>query len=495
MNLLGDRIHLNPRPAQNRVRAMDVAMLGHCPGRVRIDRLLNLDEALNEARAVGFGSRIDQLHNDGNAELIDHLPISLGSIAEFNDLFPDAHNEQTQYRSISSGAKAWLPQAVSDYFANGGDRLWLIKIPESEGQAGFLPKPGTVLHDVETLNGLAVTLALNNVGLVAFPDLERLQLKPTISGPKRLRLANPAPVFMPCAQNNEDDHRERRYSSELEDQDQPWPLISLLNPLLNTVRQHRPDIQLLYSLPLSGNNTGDKLGIDPESIALITKLSEQPQGQALRNIQFVFPYLRSVKHPLVSSCGALAGLQSRSARQRGIWRSTAGVALLTEGRPFPVVTQQQMLKLRERPGMGIIMQRGHEVILDDERLSVPALHPDDYLPGPQPNRWSSYRSGEVARFMGFLQRRLRHFGEKLVFNTDPRDPAPKLALERFFTRLFEQGALRGSLPEHAFSIQSTNSAENSIAFDIEISPAFPINRISLTFVNRDGNWQTEVNRA
>lgn len=500
MKLLGDRIRLNPRPVQSSTRALDVAMLGHCPGQVRIDRLLNLSDALDETRAAGFGSRIDKLlanaqsgnQGSNDASLLDHLPIPLHSIAEFNDIFPDAHREKTQYRSLIAGNQAWLPQAVSDFFANGGDKLWIIKIPESEGQQGFLPRPGTVLHDSETLFGLALTLVLNNVGLLALPDLERLQLSPTTTGPSRLRLENPDPTFLPCTQGYNDGHRERRHSSELDEQPQTWPLMDLLRPTLSLIRQHRPDIQILYTLPLLANTNGDKLGVDPASIEKLNELGEQAQGQALRNIQFLFPYLRSANNPLISPCGALAGLQNRSARQRGVWRSTAGMALLSDGRPYPQLTQQQVIQLRERPGLGIIMQRGQQVVLDDERLTVPVLHSSDYLPSPQPNRWSGYRSGEVARFMGFLQRRLRALGESLVFNSDPRDPAPKIVLERFFTQLFEQGALRGSLPEHAFSIRSTSSQENSIAFDIEIAPAFPIDRISLTFINRDGNWRTEL---
>jgi hypothetical protein len=69
-------------------------------------------------------------------------------------------------------------------------------------------------------------------------------------------------------------------------------------------------------------------------------------------------------------------------------------------------------------------------------------------------------------------------------------------LERFFSRLFQQGALRGRLPEEAFSIrQRATTQESTIAYDIEIAPAFPIDHITLTFVNRSGDWEFEVSHA
>ena len=94
IEFLGARIQLNPRPARHTVVALEVAMLGHCPGRVRIDRLLALGDALEEMRLLGFGPRIDAL--DEQSPDLYHLPVPIRSLAEFEDIFPDARNAQTQ---------------------------------------------------------------------------------------------------------------------------------------------------------------------------------------------------------------------------------------------------------------------------------------------------------------------------------------------------------------------------------------------------------------
>src|SRR5690606_8951411 len=116
----------------------EVAMLGHCPGRVRIARLLQHPDTLNEIRQLGYNQRIDTLIKTGDDPLT-HLPIPLHSSAEFNDIFPDARTAGSRYRSVLAGDLAWLPQAVEDFFSNGGEKLWIIVVPEEAGIEGFLP--------------------------------------------------------------------------------------------------------------------------------------------------------------------------------------------------------------------------------------------------------------------------------------------------------------------------------------------------------------------
>ena len=45
--LAGARIALTPRPVPRREAALEAALLGHCPGRVRPERLQALTEALD----------------------------------------------------------------------------------------------------------------------------------------------------------------------------------------------------------------------------------------------------------------------------------------------------------------------------------------------------------------------------------------------------------------------------------------------------------------
>ena len=163
--------------------------------------------------------------------------------------------------------------------------------------------------------------------------------------------------------------------------------------------------------------------------------------------------------------------------------------------PYPTINQVQKLTLREDPGIGVIESRLGKIILDDERIIVPALHKDDYVAGELSDRLKTLRSGEVVRFMGYLVRQLRELGEALVFNVDYRDPRPRLLLEKFFNKLHAQGALRGATPGQAYTISQSYPQEGVIAIDIEIAPAYPIDKIELTFINRDGNWLTEANNV
>ena len=209
----------------------------------------------------------------------------------------------------------------------------------------------------------------------------------------------------------------------------------------------------------------------------------------------LFPYLRSPRYALRSTVGAVAGVIASSARRRGIWRSVAGIPLVTDGRPYPLLSMTQGIALRENPGIGVVQRRARQVLLDDERLAVPALQRNDYRPGVYGERLDDLRAGEVVRFIGFLVRQLKVLGESLIFNIGFDDPRPRLLLEKFFMGLYRQGALRGSLPEHAFSIRRAAVQEAVIAYDIEIAPAYPIDRIVLTFVNRNGQWLSELRNA
>lgn len=491
MDFLGKRISLNPRPARPTAVALEVALLGHCPGRVRLERLQAMTDATEEIRAHGFGPRLDRLIGAGKH--LCHLPIPINSLAEFEDIFPDTRSSDAVYGSRLAGNLSWLVNAVEDYFANGGEKLWVVQIPEDDGIDGFLPEFDTPLYDVENLRGIATALALGQVGLIALPDLERLQIPAHLPDIPRLRLANPEPQFTPVSQDYDDGHRERRHSSEMPVISvEPLATVALLQRMLGFTYKHRPDIQCLFTLPLSFSDTLGSPEIDQQTLDQLNLVRQQSQAHLLRQVQFLFPYLRSPRYSLRSPVGIVAGLIAESAQRRGIWRSVAGLPMQTDARPYPEVNTINKIHLRETPGIGVIYRSAGKTNLDDERISVPALFRDDYLPSDDSEQLQGMKSAEVVRFLGFLVRQLQALGERLIFNVDYRDPRPGLILDSFFRDLFRRGALRGRLPENAYSIRQAPLQEAVIAFDIEIAPAFPIDRIQLTFINRQGEWSTEL---
>lgn len=507
MDLMHGRVRLTPRPLQSSTPALEVAMLGHAPGKVRLSRLS--DAALLELHRLGYGkilkelresiSRIEQgeITDDIDEAELDalenlyHLPIALHSQAEFDDLFPQAKQLACSYKSAIAGELAWLPQAVEDFFANGGEKVWIIRIPQALHQDGFMAAKPINLHEVESLQGLAVPLAIQEVGLIAFPDLERISLAEELQDIPRNQLKNPDPQFLPCNTNLDDDHRERRYSNELPHPQEHYPVIVVIRTIAKTLHQYRPDMQCLYSLPLEYSSNQGKPIMDQITIDQIESMKFDEDGYLLRHVQLIFPYLRSMRHPLVSGVGLIAGKQAHEASAKGIWSSMAGLPLLTTAHPYPHISTQQIAPFRDKIGVGLIVNQSGKVCLDDERLAMPALHKRDYRV-TELEKYKSYRSGEVARFLGYLQRQLRELGEMLIFNMDNRDPRPRFVLEEFFQRLYQLGALRGEFEEQAFQIRQNPSAENVIDFDIEIAPTFPIDKFHLTFTNRTGEWLAEI---
>lgn len=496
--LLASRIALTPRPLLPRNAVLEVAMLGHCPGPVRVERLLALRGALAEMRTLGFGEAVAQLQaGSGDASLmaLQHLPIPLRSSAEFHDIFPQAISADTAYVSVLAGRRAWLPRCVDDFFANGGEKLWVVVVPEAQGKDGFLPAENTLLHDVSTLRGLACALVIPTLGAVAFPDLERLQIPARLPDIPRVRLDNPAPRFVPCSSDLDDDHRERRHSAEVELGDMPPPaaLNRILQGVLPWLAKQRPDVQCLMTLPLAYNGELDSPAVDERALQWIRDIRDGDSGPHLRHIQFLFPYLRGPRFDLVSPVGLIAGKQAARAQARGPWRSIAGQPLESAGLPYPPLTIVDRVQLRDDPGVGVLQHRNGRVQLDDERLVVPALHPDDYRNAEAPGRFDGYRSAEVMRLLGYLRRQLNALGEQLIFNLDYRDPRPRLLLERFFRQLQQRGALRGATAQEAFRIEESHTREGVMVYEIMIAPAFPIDRIRLTFINRQGEWQGRVN--
>lgn len=504
MDYLGGRIQFKPRPAQNQQATLEVAMLGHCPGKVCTAQLLQQPATLDEIRRAGFAARVDALsHSD---EQLYHLPIPLYSPAEFNAIFVDAQRSSAYHRSWMAGKYAWLGRNVEDFFANGGEKLWLIQIPEHEHISGFLPDTNTPLYDTASLKGIATALVLEQVGLITLPDLERLQLPdiehkaldPELRYFGRKRLPNPAPSFVPCSADIDDGHREISISGERPEPFEPEGIVNLLRRMLSFTAQHRPDIQVLFSLPLAAPEHSSSVALgrafaNVDFIAQIEQARQAKGAHLLRQIQFVFPYIRHQQYPLYSSVGVLSGTISRSSRERGSWRSIAAQALTIDGQLYPYVNQQQKLALRESPGVGVLVQREQAVVLEDERIVVPALHRNDYSAhGTNNSRLANLHSGEVVRFIGYILRSLKQFGEKLVFDVDYGDSRPILLLEKFFTALYEAGALRGELPEEAFSLQQHSTQEGHIEVDIVIAPAYPIDRIELSLINRDGQWRSAL---
>ncbi|HGX93130.1 MAG TPA: hypothetical protein ENK35_07425 [Candidatus Tenderia sp.] len=493
--MLGARIDIAPAVQPPPQPIVEAALLGHCPGTANLSAIGSSSRLL--MRQSGFSLEMDLLENlpipvdlqdvleqqRERLTQLHHLPIPLHSHAEFHDIFPQA-TQPCAYQSKLAGDHAWLPLAVKDFFDSGGQRLWLISIPENEGQQGFLPVLNNGLQESWGLRGLATTFLLENLGMVAMPDLERLQIAPNLQGVPAKRLDRPEPAFLPCSANPEDDHNTRRRPKS---NGQPLPLNQLLASILAALEAYRPDIQCLFTPSLEYSEAGGQPVIATADLKAIDENKTDRHGQ-LRRVQFIFPYLKNRHGQLKSASGHLLGLQCQQAANRGIWRSIAGQKIDSNSLPFPELDSWQRVALRERPGISLLFHDGRQLSLDDERLAVPALHPGDYS-----GQSTGQRSAEIRRFMGQLMRELKQLGQSLIFNIDARDAAPRLALENHFNQLYKLGALRGRKTHEAYSIRRRELADNTVQYDIEIAPAYPIDTIKLVLSRANDSWGVSLN--
>lgn len=519
MLLADKRIELDARPAPRRLAPLEVVMIGHCPspdGRAAWQRLARDPTVMAEIAALGFtreAERLRTLYVGGTAPAaadedllaLYRLPVPIRSFGHFQALFPQSFDTDCARRSTLAGAGAWLPRAVQDFFA-GNDpgfedtrTLWVLRVPESEGVRAFLPRAEARMTEPTSLGAFERALLIDRAGLIALPDLERLLVPRSLQDIPRLRLPNPPAVFLPCGSEVDDDHRERRLSREMPTDEDNWAATDPVAPIVRTLARLRPDMQCLLTLPLDHRPEDELPAVSQEFLGLLRRTAGEVGSDAdggarasphvelagkLRHLQLLWPYLRSEEDRLSSPSGLVAGMQARVAQRHGIWRSIAGRPLPGRALPWPPTTQTQATAMREVPGVTVLLTRAGRLRVDDETLCVPCLPTLDLLRMTAEQRQQPHwRSAEVMRFMGWLRRELRQLGEQLLFNVDPRDPRPELALRAFFNQLHQAGALRGARPELAYRIRPLPMGESTLAFEVEIAPAFPIDRLRLTFLH------------
>jgi hypothetical protein len=483
MDFLSARFSVTQQQPSQHDSVLDVAMIGHCPGRFNRADFLNMPQLQREIRFSGNAEKLDALLED-ESYFPYNLPIPVYARSEFRRLFPDAHDKGCQYYSTLAGDKAWLPLCVDDFFANGGQKLWVVIVPEEQEQLGFYSPTFVDLTDTASLTGIATTLVLNNVGIVCLPDLERLQIEAHWLDIAHLRLENPNPEFVPCSTDWDDGHRERRNSDELKTPTSPVAFINIVENILVLLAKKRPDMMCLFSLPMLSEGSETMPTVDSSAIATLQSIKSGSGAHQLRHLQLIFPYLQNPQGSLLSAVGLIAGRQSAVSDNEGPWRSIAAKPFACAASIYPPLSKAQQLQLRNEYGVTVVHGKPDSLQLDDERLAVSVL--------PDASGSSSINAGlhsaEVMRFMGHLRRQLTALGNQIIFNSDYRDPQPKLMVEHFLRQLFHQGALRGDTADAAFRVSVDHSREGVIAFDIEVAPSFPIDRIKLKFTNEIGSW-------
>lgn len=502
--LLADRrVILDPQPPPEPEAALEVALIGHCPGPADWRRLLRAPAQVAELEGLGHGQALERLRElaggaaagpgDTTLQALYHLPIPLQSPTQFQALFPAAGRRPTRYRSRLAGDRAWLPQTVADFFAadtnpNHGRRLWVIRVAEGEGIDAFRAHPETDLVQAPTPGAFETALLLPRIGLLGLPDLERLLIPAELApGLPPAPPEGPQPQFVPCPRPTDADHRERRRPPPAREAPPRPGVDELIGPMMTSLARYRPDLHCLLGFPLGPQGTGGQARPDPAALEALRRLQRLNNVGALHRLQLLFPYLRRPGVALASPVGPIAGRMAAMTAQRGPWHAIAGQPLPGAYEPVPTLSQGEATALREDPGLGVLLRRDGELVLDDERLPGPVFG----------GTGVAARSGEVARFIGWLRRQLQAYGERLIFDTDPQDPRPLIALEHFLIRLYALGALRGQRPEEAYRLRQLSPGPGVLLFEIELAPAYPIDRIRvhLSQDHLGGGWHLELSDA
>lgn len=510
MEYLRKRVSVHATGALKQREPLVAAMVGHCPGKHRARELRSQQRMTEAIRRAGFADKLLALWHlldaDPEAEpALYDVPVPVQSFAEFQVLFPEAATEETGHQTPLGGSRAWLPAAVADFFAAGGRLLWVVCVPEQEDPARsrdrFLPDRPPPLESPPGLRGVEVVLALDEVGMLGLPDLERLRIPGSLFQPRN-EIIPPDSGFVRCA-----DFVAPVPAAAAPAPAQPDPVAASWRDdaarLQYLIGRYRQDLGCAFALPLDADSVRPE--VDAEQLEALRHqafpglaaredrttadgLPVSSEYEYLKRMMLIFPYV-AADGVLRSPVGSVLGRQSARARRTGIWHSIAGQVLSRSVGVFPALVMREVVELRDK-GVSVLVDHGAGVELDGEVTLVPAQHRDDVAGlGVGAGPW---RSHVLSRFIGFLLRELQRLGDSLIFIVDPRDERPRAAVEALLDRLYRAGALRGRRAADAYRVTPVPSADAVLRLDIEVAPVLPVGRLRVQFVNTGGTWTTEV---
>ncbi len=363
------------------------------------------------------------------------------------------------------GQSMWLPQAVADFFAAGGRRAWIVRTAATADLSAYVPYDAPVPGFGAATRGIIAAATIPTVGLVVLPDLERIAAVPEVVTPLPPPSPPIAPEFRPLG---------------APPPDRPVPgsaggiaagapvvfLADLLGRICRTLARLRPDMQCLFSLPVGLDQTASPHLLADTAIRLLYGAPDSMLDRP--GLQVLAPLLHDETGAVLTPSGMVAGAIAAAAERTGPWRSIGGQLLPGTRAPLRQIGEEVAAGLTVR-GIGTLQRDPTGIVLNDEVLAMP--------------RTPSARAAGTQRFIGWLIRELRQFGERLVFEIGLADDGRVgLALNGFFATLFQRGALRGRRLADAVSIQPAPAPEGSIAYEIGFAPAYAIETIRLRFV-------------
>jgi hypothetical protein len=406
---------------------------------------------------------------------------------------PLAFTDPGTFAAVFPNDESWLAGAVNDYFAAGGQRAWVVRVPvdpDSPLDAYFGAGPSVSSYAPQSAIGIAAQVFM--AGLLLLPDLEHACLASSSPPPS---MPPPPPiqsVFRPL-----DDFLEPPPPSGSSSAPQapvaPFDVLSRVSAALGRLRQ---DMMCLFTLPLGADDTLSQAAIVKRAQIYLRGVNAATGdaapvnpgkrilgGTDLPQVQTFAPLTADAAGNMKTPVGIIAGLLSAVAETDGVWRSVAGRTLPLGVTPLRRIESNAVAELR---AAGIVVLRfiQNGTFLDDDIMAC-----QQNLPGS-----ALRRSAGWQRLMGWLVRNLTSFGERLVFENLNDDARVDLVLMGLFQQLFQRGALSGGQVTDAVQIIHRPQQEpNQYVCWIKINAAVAVETIRLQFI--DGSLTTTLGAA
>jgi uncharacterized protein len=546
MPLPGLSFRTAPPPAGGLPSRADVALFVGLVGRRAVAAPAALRAELERAGWAGSGAFT---RSAAAVEALLDVPVAVESWDAFDALF--AWDARPVTAAGSKRTPCPLGAAVHAFFAEGGIRAWIVRCgdplpvdvlpgdvalkrrliswtaaappPDAGARAPLIPGFGGIgvpadPGDLATWRGAAHLFGIDDAAMLVLPDLPDLfaGVPDVIAEPA----APPPPMenFKPCAPpvpGAEPDRRARppALTAPRLDRDGYRGWAAAIGALLRLMRAprgsgHRRDVTLVAALPLPTHaNVPARALAWP--LAIVSERDLPAAGQSMLDeaqlgsaaLQLAWPWIetpiaRTMPEGVAGADGALAGVLARNALARGAFRSAAGLELTTVTRTLPSLARGDVE--RGLPD-GRADWLGDRLCLVGGRPGGFVLMSDATMAADR-----ARRAGGVARLIGIVMRAARWLGQDLLFEAS----GPLLwtrvrrELDEFLTGLWQLGALDGAAPAKAFTVRCDASTMSQADLDagrvvatIELAPAQPVERITVTLALNDGGTGLEAREA
>jgi hypothetical protein len=384
-------------------------------------------------------------------------PFRISSLTEYVTYFGGPQKEtgiiitinETQINGITTNTDSTAPlpdsarskylmyYALQLFFANGGGACWIVSV------AKYKPKCGSLPATTKLLAGLSKLKEADEPTLIIFPDAQNLG----IADFKKVHDS----ALLQCAVLGDrfvimDIHGDTESLSD--------PDCNVLTAINNFRTNGIGEKNLKYGAAYAPNIvTTLEYSVDEFKTKVIRVLNGLASPATnLETLKAVDPKNYKVAEKAILSLSlilppsaAIAGIFASVDASRGVWKAPANISLNAVSKPVIKLTKL------EQDQMNIDASAGKSVNAICTFTGKGTLVWGARTLAGNDNEW---RYINVRRFFNFVTESVKKGTEQFVF--EPNDAATwariKASIENFLINIWQQGALQGNTPDHAFFV-------------------------------------------